>query len=103
MSIEDLFHSAPIKWQDGEKEYAVDERVQVATFNPGENIDEFEQINYIYRHKVNKEAWRIVDEDGNEIIVTGDHSIMVERNGEIIAIKPGELLENDLLVSGVER
>ncbi|NJO60988.1 MAG: hypothetical protein HC836_22840 [Richelia sp. RM2_1_2] len=98
IAVEDLFHSAPIKWQDGEKEYAVDERVQVATFDPDDNIDKFEQINYIYRHRVNKEAWRITDEDGNEIIITEDHSVMIERNGEIIAVKPTEILEDDLLI-----
>jgi intein/homing endonuclease len=57
-------------------------------------------INYIYRHKVSKEKWKITDEFGHEVFVTGDHSIMVERNGALLEVKPSEInFETDFLIT----
>ena len=51
----------------------------------------YKPINYIMRHKVNKERFKIKTETGKEIIVTGDHSVMVIRNNELISIKASDI------------
>ncbi|MGE5863110.1 MAG: DNA polymerase domain-containing protein, partial [Nitrososphaerales archaeon] len=50
-------------------------------------------IKYVMKHKVKKEIFRITDTKGNAVIVTEDHSIIVEdkRSIELTSIKPKEL------------
>lgn len=48
-------------------------------------------INYIMRHKVSKSKFKITSESGKEIIVTGDHSCMVIRDGVLISIKAKDI------------
>lgn len=48
-------------------------------------------IKYIMRHKVSKEAFKIKTKSGKEIIVTGDHSCVVFRNGEQLTIKAKDI------------
>ena len=57
-------------------------------------------INYIMRHKVTKSKWRLRTKSGKEIIVTGDHSLMVIRNNKLIAIKAKDVnKETDKIIS----
>lgn len=51
-------------------------------------------INYIMRHKVTKSKFKITTESGKEIIVTGDHSCMVIRDGALISIKAKDINKN---------
>ena len=44
-------------------------------------------IKYIMRHKVSKPKFKIKTKSGKEIIVTGDHSCIVFRNGKQLTIK----------------
>lgn len=98
-SIERLFHGCNIKWNNHDKEYTTDDSVKVYSYNKNTNIAELKNIDYIYRHKVNKPKWKILDVSGNEIITTNDHSIMVERNGEIIEVIPSEIdINTDYLI-----
>jgi len=55
-------------------------------------------IDYVYRHKVEKEMFEIEDEYGNIVTVTEDHSVMIERDGKFLEIKPTEILDTDLLI-----
>lgn len=48
-------------------------------------------INYIMRHKVTKSKFKITTESGKEVIVTGDHSCMVIRDGALISIKAKDI------------
>lgn len=48
-------------------------------------------VNYLMRHKVLKPKWKIRTKSGKEIIVTGDHSIMVMRDNELISIKAKDI------------
>lgn len=51
----------------------------------------------ISRHRITKAQWKI--SIGDEFInVTGDHSIMVYRDGKIIECKPEDILDTDYLV-----
>jgi len=99
MTIERLFHAGDIKWSRDDKEYTVSDKIKVKSYNVKDNNDYDSQVKYITRHKVKKTRWKITDIDGNEVIITGDHSIMVERNGAIIEVKPSEIdIKTDLLI-----
>ena len=48
-------------------------------------------IKYIMRHKVSKPKFKIKTKSGKEIIVTGDHSCIVFRNGKQLTIKAKDI------------
>ena len=57
-------------------------------------------ISYIMRHKVKKERYKIITESGKEVIVTGDHSCMVMRDGKLIEIKAKDInIDTDTMVT----
>jgi len=98
-TIESIFTDCKEFWTDGDKEYAYDPELMVMSYD--EEIDEpyLGHTEYIYRHKVSKDLYEIEDELGNVITVTEDHSVMVERNGQLIDAKPADILESDILIS----
>lgn len=56
-------------------------------------------IKYIMRHKVSKERFKIKSKSGKEVIVTGDHSCMVYRDGKLISVKAKDInIKTDKLV-----
>ena len=55
------------------------------------------KIKNITRHKVNKEKYKITI-DNNILEITGDHSIMIYRDGKVIECKPGEIKNTDYLL-----
>lgn len=60
----------------------------------------FKSINYIMRHKVTKPKFTITSKSGKKVEVTGDHSCMVVRNGELISIKAKDInIDTDKLVT----
>lgn len=80
-------------------EYVFPSDYSAKTFNVLTSNDESLSLDYIYRHMVNKEMWQVEDEDGNIVELTGDHSIMIERDGYLIESKPSDLNEDDILLS----
>lgn len=48
-------------------------------------------VNYIMRHKVTKPKYKIKTKSGKEVIVTGDHSCIVFRDGKKLTIKANEI------------
>lgn len=58
---------------------------------------EYKPIKYVMKHKVNKRLFKIKC-NGNEVIITNDHSVMVKRNNELIEAKPGEIQKGDKLI-----
>ena len=56
-----------------------------------ENGLQYVPIKYVMRHKVSKEQFRIKTKSGKEIIVTGDHSCIVFRNGKQLTIKAKDI------------
>jgi len=99
ISIEALFESCNEKWTNNDKEYAYDPELMVTSFDPVENKSYMGNIDHIYRHKVSKDLYEIEDELGNVITVTEDHSIMIERGGKLIDVKPAQILDNDIIIS----
>ena len=59
---------------------------------------EHKNINYVMKHTVEKEMFKI-EVDGKSVIITADHSIMVERDGKLISVKPTEIQEYDNLIT----
>ena len=52
------------------------------------------------RHKVNKPKYKIKTKSGKELILTGDHSVMVIRNNELVPIKTKDIDKNtDMLIT----
>lgn len=98
-TIEELFNGCEEFWKDGDKEYAYNPELMVLSYD--DDIDEpyLGHTEYIYRHKVSKDLYEIEDELGNIITVTEDHSVMVERDGILISVKPMEILDSDTLIS----
>ena len=48
-------------------------------------------VKYIMRHKVKKSKFRIKSKSGKEVIVTGDHSCIVFRDGKQLTIKAKDI------------
>jgi DNA polymerase elongation subunit (family B) len=98
-TIEELFNGCVEFWKDGDKEYAYDPNLLVMSYDEDINEPYMGHTEYIYRHKVSKDLFEIEDELGNIITVTEDHSVMIERNGNLIDVKPMDILESDILIS----
>ena len=56
-----------------------------------ENGLQYVPIKYVMRHKVSKAKFKIKTKSGKEIIVTGDHSCVVFRNGKQLTIKAKDI------------
>lgn len=74
-------------------------KIEILTYNPETKVQYYAEVDYVKQHNTNKEKYLIEDGFGNSIIVTGDHSIMVERNGDLIEVKPNDILDDDLIVT----
>jgi DNA polymerase elongation subunit (family B) len=98
-SIESLYNSCKEFNIVGDKEYGYDKDMQVLSYDNINDTAYYGNINYIYRHKVSKALYEIEDELGNKIVVTSDHSVMVERNNELLEIKPQDIQLDDILIS----
>jgi len=98
-TIEDLFNTCCEFWKDGDKEYAHHPDLMVMSYDEDIGEPYLGHTEYIYRHKVSKDLYEIEDELGNIITVTEDHSVMVEREGNLISVKPAEILDSDILIS----
>jgi len=59
---------------------------------------QWDNCNYIMRHKVNKDMYRIYVTNTEYIDVTKDHSIMIEKNNKLIEIKPTKLKVGDKIL-----
>lgn len=58
---------------------------------------ELNSIIYVMKHKVKKRFYKI--KCGNdEVVITGDHSVMVKRDEQVIEVKPSEIKKTDKLI-----
>jgi hypothetical protein len=58
----------------------------------------YADVRRIIRHKVSKPKWKLKTKSGKEIIVTGDHSMVVFRDGKKLVVKPSEILKTDKIL-----
>jgi intein/homing endonuclease len=103
MTIEDAFNMCELTTEEGNtgKEYAVDDDLMVLSYDKELDSPYLGHINYIYRHKVDKPIYEIEDENGNIVKVTEDHSVMIERDGELFEVKPLDINEGDIIIKSV--
>ena len=99
IEIQNLFKLMDTFWNNKDKEYGYKDDLKVLTYDSTNNTSTYDNINYIYKHKVTKPKWKITDKNNNELIITEDHSIMVERNNKLLEIKPFDIKEDDKLIS----
>lgn len=99
MTIEELYNQCNQKDSINDKHYGFDSDIMVMSYDKTRDEPYFGHINYVYKHSVNKQLYEVEDELGNVVTVTEDHSIMVERQGDLIEVKPQEIQDNDILVS----
>lgn len=71
--------------------------IQTPSLNTKSSEIEMKNINYIWKHLVDKEMFKIKCGD-NEVIVTEDHSIIIERNNKYISVKPRDIIKGDKLI-----
>lgn len=97
MAIEELFQLGRHTVVAG-KEYAVIPGLMSPCYVNGSVVDK--PVAAIYRHRVTKPRYRITLESGKSVVVTGDHSIMVLRAGELVEAKASDLnTETDTCIS----
>lgn len=96
--LKNIFHE---KFEYNNKTYFMNnnENIKTLCFNTKSKTVEEKTIEYLYSHKTNKKIYKITLDNEKSVEVTEDHSIIVERNGEILTIKPNELSENDFFIS----
>ena len=58
---------------------------------------EFKPVKYIMKHFVEKRMYKIKTH-GREVIITEDHSVIVNRNGKMLSVKPKDILKTDKLI-----
>lgn len=85
------------KTSNGSEVVPAKNKFTTLTYKDNEVVER--NINYIMRHKVKKAKWRLRTSSGKEIIVTGDHSLMVLRDNELITVKAKDVLKTDKIVT----
>jgi DNA polymerase elongation subunit (family B) len=98
ITIEKLFNRCLEHCIVDGKEYGLWSYDKVVGFNSYEDSAVMAKPSYIMRHKTKKKIFQINLENGKSVKVTEDHSIMVDRDGFLIEVKPTEILDNDLII-----
>jgi DNA polymerase I len=80
------------------KEYGTQSFAKVIGFNACEDSPVMSEISYVMRHKTKKKIYEITLENGKSVKVTQDHSVMVDRDGFLLEVKPTEILDRDLII-----
>lgn len=76
---------------ENEKEIIPVNKHEILSYKDHSDMCSYKPIKYIMRHKVNKPKYKIKTKSGKELILTGDHSIMVIRNNELISVKTKDI------------
>jgi intein/homing endonuclease len=98
ITIEQLYNECLSHSQIVEKEYAVQSMAKVVGFNAFEDSPIMSNIAYVMRHKTVKKIYKITLENGKEVKVTEDHSVMIDRDGFLLDVNPTEILAGDLII-----
>ena len=98
ITIQTLFEQCMEHSIVGEKEYGVWNPYKIVGFNSYEDSPVLANISYVMRHKTKKKIYQINLKNGKSVKVTEDHSIMVDRDGFLIEVKPTNILKTDLII-----
>ena len=99
ISIEQLFNECVEHCNVKEKEYGLWSQAKVIGFNSHEMESTINNIEYVMRHKTKKKLYQIIIDNGKKITVTEDHSVMIDRDGFLIEVKPADILETDNIIT----
>jgi DNA polymerase elongation subunit (family B) len=66
------------------------------SYKDGQLIDD--KIIHIMKHKVKKKFYKVTV-NGKEVVLTEDHSLIVERCGKLISVKPYDVIEDDIFIN----
>jgi DNA polymerase elongation subunit (family B) len=58
----------------------------------------FSPVKKVIRHRVSKKKWKLKTSSGKEVIVTGDHSLIVLREGKKVEIKPSDVKKGEKVI-----
>jgi DNA polymerase elongation subunit (family B) len=97
-SIEELFKQCQSHSIVDDKEYGTETSSKVIGFNAFEDTTVMSEISYVMRHKTKKKIYKITLENGKSVKVTEDHSVMIDRDGFLIEIKPNDIQNDDLII-----
>ena len=99
IKIEDLFERSGeiVKNENGSFVKRLDEKILAKSMNSDFEIQD-KKIIYVMKHKVNKRMFKISVND-KSVIITEDHSVMINRNDNLISAKCTEILKTDKLIS----
>lgn len=98
ITIEELFSQCLDHSIVGTKEYATQSFSKVVGFNSFEDAPIMSEISYVMKHKTKKKIYQIELENGKSVKVTEDHSVMVDRNGFLLEVKPTDIKDSDLII-----
>ena len=100
VSIENLYNSlnGDVKTRD-ENNFIkhISDKIECKSFDTGTKTIQNKRIKYIMAHKVKKRMYKI-KHDGDEIIVTEDHSVIINRNGIYTDVSPKDIKKGDMIV-----
>lgn len=98
VTIAELYAQCQQHERNGEKEYGVQSFAKVIGFNAFEDSPVMANIAYVMRHKTKKKLYKITLQNDKTVTVTEDHSVMVDRDGFLLEVKPTEILGTDLII-----
>lgn len=98
LTIAELYNQCPDHGIKGTKEYGFGTSAKVIGFNIYEDAPLMSDISFVIRHKTKKKLYRVTMLDDSQVTVTEDHSLIVDRGGFTIEVKPTELLDNDQII-----
>jgi len=99
ITIEQLYNECVEHCIAHGKEYGLWSQAKVIGFNSHEMESVPSSIEYVMRHKTKKKLYRITTENGKQVTVTEDHSVMVDRDGFLIEVKPNDILAGDNIIT----
>jgi hypothetical protein len=99
ITIEKLFNMSLEKCISDDKEYGVWNDAKVLGFNSETMEPITAKISYVMRHKTKKKLYRITTENGKQVTVTEDHSLIVDRDGFLVECKPTDIRDTDLIIT----
>lgn len=97
--IQDLFNMGESFTEQDDKQYAVFSKLEVLGLDSHNMELSHEQVKHIMRHKTEKELFTITSDSGKVLTVTEDHSLMIDRDGFLMEVKPSKIEPNDLLIT----
>lgn len=95
LSIEDWYNLSEVNGSagvtlSGHESVKVEDSDSILNWDNTNGLHE-SKVKRIIRHRVSKERWKLTTETGKSVIVTGDHSLIVFRDGAQIEIKARDI------------